>query len=130
MRKDTPQRGNASVAKPRRKTIRPGLIESLVRSIAEGLVDPKMQGPNFSWLETFPSLGARLTEGQLGLGYFKVHPHHLEEIKRKAQEVAEEYARRQPGAQVGSALRPEEVFRENIGRIREGNLHSTKSGSS
>lgn len=118
------------MAKPRRKTIRPGLIESLVRSIAEGLVDPKMQGPNFSWLETFPSLGARLTEGQLGLGYFKVHPHHLEEIKQKAQEVAEEYARRQPGAQVGSALRPEEVFRENIGRIREGNLHSTKSGSS
>lgn len=67
------------------------MVEAMVRAIAKGFEDPSMRGPNFTWLGSFPHLGVVFARGQFDLGYCKIHPHHLEELKQKAQEIALEY---------------------------------------
>lgn len=62
-----------------------------MRSVAAGLAEPGMQGPNFTWSETFPTFGAAQTICAFELANCKIHPHHIEEIKQCARMVAAEY---------------------------------------
>lgn len=74
----------------RRRSIKKGQIEELIRLLAVRLV-PKFRGPNFTW-EWFAK--EWLEEGcieQLELALFKIHPLHREEIKALSIQVAAEY---------------------------------------
>lgn len=72
----------------RKRTIKPGTIEALTRSFAESLA-PEYTGSAFSWRGAFVDMAMTMVYCQLGLGWFKIHPRHIDDIERAAFCIAE-----------------------------------------